>query len=134
VRDEDEDNRLALARYRIEQSRECLSDAVDDVEKGSYKSAANRSYYCIFHAMRAVLAIDGFDSKKHSGIISAFQQRYVKTGIFPAQFSRMIDGAFDTRGDSDYLDFYIISKETVIRQVENARTFLDAVEAYIKTQ
>jgi len=36
----------------------------------SYRSAANRAYYAIFHAMRAVLALDGVDMKHHSGIIA----------------------------------------------------------------
>jgi hypothetical protein len=39
----------------------------------SFETAANRSYYCIFNAMRAVLSLDRFDSKKHSGIIDAFR-------------------------------------------------------------
>ena len=83
--------------------------------------------------MRAVLAIDGFDSKKHSGVMAAFQQRYVRTGIFPPEFFDMIRGAFDTRSDSDYEDFFVMSKAVVTRQIENARTFLDAVDAYLKT-
>jgi uncharacterized protein (UPF0332 family) len=36
--------------------------------------------------MRAVQALDGFDSKKHSGVISAFRKDYIKTGIFPEFF------------------------------------------------
>lgn len=128
----DDTTKTGLAKYRLEQARECLDTAVREVEGGSYKCAANRSYYCIFHAMRAVLAIDGFDSKKHSGIIAVFRQRYIKTGIFPAEFSRMIDAAFETRGDSDYEDFFVIAKEEVAEQIENAKTFLSAVDAYVK--
>ena len=33
--------------------------------------------------MRAVNALDGFDSSKHSGVIAHFNQNYVKEGIFP---------------------------------------------------
>ena len=38
--------------------------------KQGIKSVANRSYYAVFHAMRAVLAFDKIDLKRHSGIIS----------------------------------------------------------------
>lgn len=124
---------MALANCRLVQSRECLDDAMNGIERGSYKNAANRAYYCIFHAMRAVLAIDGFDSKKHSGVIAAFRQRYVKTGMFSAELSEMITGAFEMRGNSDYADFFVIGKREVAEQIDNARTFLDAVEAHIKT-
>ena len=47
------------------------------------KGAANRSYYAIFHAMRAVLALDGIDMKRHSGVMSEFRRLYIKTGILP---------------------------------------------------
>jgi len=80
-----------------------------------------------------VLAAEGFDSKKHSGVMAAFRQRYIKTGIFPTEFSNVIGDAFIIRGRSDYEDFYVISKEEVIKQLENARTFLAAVEAYLNT-
>ena len=60
------ENIVALVQYRLEQSRDCLDAAVRDIDAEAYKDAASRAYYCIFHAMRAVLAVDGFDSKKHS--------------------------------------------------------------------
>lgn len=46
-------------------------------EAGRYKNALNRAYYSIFHAMRAVNALDGFDISKHSGVIAHFNQNYV---------------------------------------------------------
>jgi uncharacterized protein (UPF0332 family) len=98
---------------------------------GLLENSANRSYYCIFNAMRAVLSLDRFDSKKHSGVISAFQKDYIKTGIFPKEFSDIIGKAFDVRIDSDYGAFFLISKADVAAQVENAKTFLDAVEKYV---
>jgi len=118
-----------LATFRIHQAKECLKDA--DLEANSLKTRANRSYYCIFNAMRAVLALDRFDSKKHSGIISAFRKDYIKTNIFPTTFSDIIEDAFVVRNESDYEDFYIVSKGKVTAQVENAKFFLEAVEKYI---
>lgn len=127
------DNRTALILYRLEQSHSCLDAAVRDIGADAYKDAANRSYYCIFHAMRAVLALDGFDAKTHPGVITTFRQRYIKTGIFPAEFSDMIQRAWNNRGKSDYEDFFIISKELTVKQIDNAKVFLAAVEAYVQT-
>ena len=121
----------ALASVRLLQAKECLQSAELEIASNIYRSAANRSYYSIFHAMRAVLALDRFDSKKHSGVISAFRKRYIKTGIFSAAFSKVIDNAFDVRIDSDYEDYYLISKDDVAAQIENAKTFLTAVEEYL---
>ena len=120
-----------LMRYRLEQANECLRSAKSLLNNEDFRGAANRAYYCMFHSMRAVLAIDEFDSKKHSGVISYFRQKYIKTGKFNENFSITIGKAFEVRGDSDYEDFYLVSKSDVIEQIENATLFLTAVEKYI---
>ena len=97
-----------------------------------FKGAANRSYYCIFHAMRAVLALEKFDSKKHSGVISAFRKNYIRAGFFPAEFSDIIGKAFEVRNGSDYQDFYLIPKEKVETQIANAKIFLAARRVHCK--
>jgi uncharacterized protein (UPF0332 family) len=118
-----------LESFRINQAEECLQSANINMNAGL---AANRSYYCIFHSMRAVLALDRFDSTKHSGIISTFRKDYIKTGIFPVKYSDVITEAFEIRSDSDYKDFYIVSKDMVSAQIENAREFLAAVKEYVR--
>jgi len=118
-----------FALYRIDRARLCLQDA--QTPGVSFEAAANRSYYCIFNAMRAVLSLDRFDSKKHSGIIDAFRKGYIRTGVFPADFSDIIKNAFEIRLESDYEAFYIVSKSDVAAQVDNAKTFLEAVEKYV---
>lgn len=67
-----------LSKYRLEKARDMLASAQRDCEAEDYASANNRAYYCIFHAIRAVLALDGLDFKKHSMVIATFGQRYLK--------------------------------------------------------
>ena len=81
--------------------------------------------------MRAVLAFDGVDMKHHSGIISEFRKRYIKTNIFETRLSEIISVLFDVRTDSDYDDFFVISRKETLEQVQNAAYFLDAIETYI---
>ena len=67
-----------LSKYRFETSLENLEDAKLMFENGRYKNALNRAYYSIFHAIRSVNTLKGFDSSKHSGVIAFFNQSYVK--------------------------------------------------------
>ena len=120
-----------LAKFRLHQANECLQSADRELVAGDFKTAANRSYYCIFHAMRAVQALDGFGSKRHSGVIDNFRKDYIRTGVFPQHFSNIITNAFEVRLESDYEDFYVISKSKVRTQISNAKTLLEAVEKYI---
>ena len=101
------------------------------IEIGDYKAAANRSYYAAFSAMRAVLALDGLDFRKHSGVIAAFRKSYIKTGVFDARLSHIIDALKDVRQSSDYDDFYLISKEEVSEQVDDAAYFVAQIESYL---
>jgi len=69
----DEKN-LTLSKYRLEQSEEFLNSAIKNLAMDELKTANNRAYYSIFHAMRAVLALDEVDFKKHSGVIAYFRE------------------------------------------------------------
>ena len=81
-----DNNRVSLLHLRLEQAHKSLSAAELLFDAGAYKDAANRSYYAIFQAMRAVLALDCFDSKKHSGIISEFDEGISKREFFQKSF------------------------------------------------
>ena len=125
------------SRYLFQSSvwilqRNGLSYADEILKIGDYETVANRSYYAVFSAMRAVLALDSFDSKKHSGIIAEFRRRYLKNDILPKELSETIDSLVEIRQGSDYDDFYIVSKEEVTLQLKNARLFVTEVEKYLK--
>ena len=128
------EERKSLSQVRYDHALECLDAAKSLLENGNYKSAANRSYYAIFHAMRAVLALNEIDMRHHSGIISEFRKLYIKTGVFETRLSQIISVLFDTRTESDYDDFFVISKAEVVEQTENAEYFLQVVKAYLDQQ
>jgi uncharacterized protein (UPF0332 family) len=54
-----------LADARLHNAAERLAAAKSAAKDGFYKTAANRSYYCIFNSMRAALALVDFDFRKH---------------------------------------------------------------------
>ena len=128
------ENRIALSKYRIEKAKETLIVAKLNFENKHYLDSVNRSYYAIFHASRAVLALEGVEFKKHSAVISHFQQYYIKTGIFDKKFSDIISKAFEVRNESDYEDFYVLAKEDVEAQIKDATEFIDEIEKYINLQ
>ena len=119
------------AKYRIERAREDLEAAHLLYDAGNYRIANNRAYYAIFHAMRAVLVFDDFDSSKHSGVIAEFRRRYIKEGIFPIEISKMIGSAFTIRNASDYDDMFIASKNDTEEQIDNAEYVYKMIKEYI---
>lgn len=126
------EEKINLSKTRLAIAKERITFAEQIMEIGDYKTVANRSYYAVFSAMRAVLALDGFDSKKHSGIIAEFRRCYLKTGELPKELSLIIESLVEIRQGSDYDDFYIVSKEEVQEQYENAVKFVNEIERYLK--
>lgn len=118
-------------KYRMERAREDLDAAHLLFDAGNYRIANNRAYYAIFHAMRAVLVFDNFDSSKHSGVIAEFRRRYIKEGIFPTEISKMIGSAFTIRNASDYDDMFIASKNDTEEQIDNAEYVYKMIKEYI---
>ena len=120
-----------MSKVRLENAEECLRDAWLLAKSDRCKALVNRTYYAVFHAMRAVLVLDEFDSKKHSGIIAEFRRKYIKTGIFDIELSVIISTLFLARSNSDYDDFYMIAKEDAVQQLRDAEKFVEAVIKYL---
>ena len=51
-----DERRIDLARYRLDKASKCIGTAKENVILNDYESAANRSYYAMFHTVRAILA------------------------------------------------------------------------------
>ena len=119
------------AKYRIARAKEDLDVAHQLFENGNYRIANNRAYYSIFHALRAVLAFDNFDSSKHSGVIAEFRRKYIKENVFPVAMSKMIGSAFMIRNASDYDDMYIASKTETEEQLKNADYVYKKIDEYV---
>lgn len=126
-----DEKRRNLCRYRLEKAETCLSSARVLVQSKDYCGAANRSYYSIFHCIRSLLVLEGVDFSKHSAVMAYFQKNYVKPGIFGKEYSKILTEAFQIRSDSDYDDYYIISKEEVEVQVQNAQIFFNGIVSYV---
>lgn len=121
-----------LSKIRLNHAKQCLESAELLFSFNDYSGSVNRSYYSIFHGMRALLALEGKDFSKHSGVISHFRKTYIKQGIFPIEASDIIGEAFDIRNAGDYSDLCFISKEEAKEQIDGARTFLKYIEEYFE--
>ena len=124
----------ALSAHRFGRAREELQTAELLLHNASFRSSINRSYYAIFHAIRAVNALDGFDSSKHSGVIAHFNQQYVKTGVFGKEISKIIRNASELREQADYEDSYNATEEEAAEVFGQAYQLISEIEGYLHGQ
>ena len=120
-----------LARYRLAQSKENLEEAEALFQINKFKGSNNRAYYSIFHAIKAILALDQTDFKKHSSVIAYFNKEYISKNIFPRELGKRVSEARFFREKSDYVDFYIVTKEEAQMQIETAKLMIETAEKYI---
>lgn len=121
-----------LSKHRLNKAKDELEASKLLFENKKLSQSINRSYYSIFHAVRALLALENFDSRKHTGVIAFFNKQFVKTGKIGKEYSKILMDAQDFRNDSDYDDFFLISKGETLAQLNDASRFIEMIEGYIK--
>ena len=120
-----------LVKYRLDSAEDKLKSSKLLLDNGQYKDSIGRSYYALFTAVRAVLALEGVDYAKHSGVISHFQREYIKPGLFDAKYSKYLQRAFQIRNACDYDDFYLVSKEDAEEQYDHAREMVSIIREFL---
>ena len=120
-----------VAKFRLERAKQDLEDAKLCYENNRFLVANNRAYYSIFHAIRAVLALEKIDFKRHKDVIAYFNQYFVKTEKFPRKIGKKITQAKTIREDSDYDDEFNADAEKTKQQMETASELIKLVEEYI---
>ena len=65
----------------LEKADEALKVSRLNLLNNFFAASINRSYYAIFYAANALLATRKLARSKHSGVLSAFRQGFIKTGI-----------------------------------------------------
>ena len=128
------DKRQDLCNYRIDQAKETITVAKLCFENGHYKDAINRAYYAAFYAVKAVLALDNIDFKRHKDVVATFNRDYIASGMYEKEIGRLLSRLQKKRENSDYDDFYIASKEEAEDQIKYAEQIVMSITNKIGKQ
>ena len=128
------EKKIDLCIYRMRSAIETLGVSALCLESQHYKDSINRSYYAAFYAVKAVLALEEIDFKRHKDAVAHFNKTYVATDIFPREIGKKLGRLKQERETSDYDDFYIASKEESERQISVADEFIVLAEKYCMEQ
>ena len=123
-----------LAKHRLEQAKENLEEAEILYNVKKFKGANNRAYYSIFHSIKAVLALEPIDFKRHKDVLAYFNKNYIHTEIFDKTLGRKISTANAIREDSDYDDEFIVNPDVTKQQIDTAEELIKLVENYIDSK
>lgn len=123
---------VEITKRRLEQSKEFLEDAIILFNQGRFRSSNNRAYYSILYSEKAILSLEPKDFKKHKTILAYFNENYINKNIFPKSLGHNISIASKVRDNSDYNEFYIISKAQTEDQINTAKSLFECSIKYIE--
>jgi uncharacterized protein (UPF0332 family) len=118
-------------RLYLDHAREVLDVAALNLSEGYPDSAVNRAYYAIYYAANALLVTQGVGRSKHSAVIAAFRERFVKPGIIEIEYSRIYGRVMDDRHASDYEIEVSMDTGVAERDLEEARLFVQRIERHL---
>ena len=116
----------------IERAKRYLKSAEVLLGEGDYESSVSRTYYAMFYSAQAILLTKNLSFSSHKGVISAFGEHFVKTGIFPKERGKELNKAFEKRQLGDYEYTFVISKKEAEEILGNGYKFVDSINQYLK--
>ena len=122
-----DEERQIMVNLEYEKALSFLEQAEKVAAMDLWDVVANILYYSIFHAVSALLIKDGHKVSTHKGTLLMFGQHYVKTGIFPADASKLYVKLQTMRERSDYNCVYVTTPEEMQPLFEPVREFIAKV-------
>src|ERR671918_1003658 len=81
-----------------------------------------------FRLQGPLLALEGTESRKHSGVISLFNRHFVKTGKVDKRLGVIVKDTRRSREMADYTELAEFSREDAEAQIGDAEAFVADVE------
>ena len=119
------------SKDRLPRSRQELGAARLLAEGGFAAQAVSRAYFAVFHAATEALLELGETRSKHSGIISAFGERFIRGGELPDEAGRSLRWLFERRNEADYAPLVVPASEAE-RAILTATRFVDTVDRWLR--
>jgi len=116
----------------IERAKKYLKSAEILLKEEDYESSVSRTYYAMFYSAQAMLLTKGLSFSSHNGVISAFGEHFLKTGIFPKEMGRELNRAFEKRQIGDYEYTFVISKAEAEEILKSGREFVERIAQYLR--
>jgi uncharacterized protein (UPF0332 family) len=117
------ENRKSNIEDELRRARQCIAAAEALLAAGLPSDAISRSYYAVFHVLRALLFSKGVESKSHHGALHLFNTEIVREGLMPSSHNRLLSGLQRARELADY-------DAAVVFSIDDARAELEAAKLF----
>jgi uncharacterized protein (UPF0332 family) len=123
---------LVLAEWQ--RARSALRAAQILTREGCYPDAVSRSYYSVFHAAKAALAVRDILAETHKAVRRMFGLHLIKTGAIQPEWAAHLGGTLDDRLAADYNAEAPVSEQDARLAYRQARQFERRIRDYLLSE
>lgn len=127
-----DEQRKIMVQLLIEKSDRNMEQALKNGELEYWDLVANRLYYSVFHAVTALMLMDGIRTSTHKGTSSQFGQHYVLTGKFSRADGMLYSRLQTMREKADYQNVFTMSDEQGNQLIQDAMALQQRILRVIK--
>jgi uncharacterized protein (UPF0332 family) len=118
--------RLLVAAQSKVQAAELL------FKEGLYGDAASRAYYAVFHSISALHLSRDQTFSSHAQLIGRFNKDFIRSGVFPPEYTRIVTRLFEDRQQGDYDSTVEIGHDQASQDLIDARRIVVAIHAHLQ--
>ena len=127
----DSSQKTIAVRLLLEKSNKNMEQAVRTADMGYWDLVANRLYYAGFHAVNAMLLIDGIKTGTHKGTSIQFGKSYVLTGVFSRKDGILYVQLQTMRERADYQNVFTLDEEDGRKLIDSAEELRKRISDHI---
>lgn len=116
----------------VDKAERALRAAERHLQEGDDDFASSKAYYAVFHVMQAALLTKQMTFSKPAGVISAFSEHFIKSGVFPVDFGQKIQRLRRDRELGDYGYTLVVDPSDAKEDVKIAGQILSAIKAHLR--
>lgn len=121
-------------RHWLNRADEYLRAAELEFQHEFYARSISTAYYAMFYAATGALASIGVKRAKHTGVISAFGEHFIRPRKLNREIGQILSQTMEDREESDYAEMPVIDRELAQQRLDQARQFIDTVTRYLVEQ
>ena len=128
----DEERKL-LVEFEIEKAHKLIDQFTILENAALWDTLANRVYYAVFHAVTALLIMNGLHAGPHQGVSVLFNKHFVKENLVDEKYGRLLARLENMREKSDYTCLFETTKEEVMPMIPQAKEMISIIENLINS-
>ncbi len=122
---------IEVIKLMLKKGREKFKTARLNFDNDLYDDAVSRAYYAVFHTISAVLMSRKLHFSSHKETIGSFNKEFVKTGIFPKSYTRIMQKLFNERQTGDYDFGSYLGADIAEEDLTEVEKIIGACEKYL---